>query len=224
MSEKYIGRCVCPSEIVYNAVDIDVFKPLREKKRKASDQRCILVVGSHGDPARFIYAMEVVAALRKIGVDVRLEIRGHLRWKGAYRQLCEFAASQGAGDYFAYGGPFAPADAPAVYSEADVLLHLQHGDACPTVILEAMACGLPVVAPASGGIPELVGSCGALLDAPDAEERFVFDAQDAVSAVLRVFEGAGEYSVSSRDRVVRLFDARQWLEKHGKIFRTVIAS
>ena len=44
------------------------------------------------------------------------------------------------------------------------------GDACPTVVLEAMAAGRPVVGAASGGIPELVaeGSTGLLVPPGDA--------------------------------------------------------
>lgn len=42
------------------------------------------------------------------------------------------------------------------YAAADVLLYPAIADNCPLVVLEAQACGLPVVAFATGGIPELV--------------------------------------------------------------------
>ena len=42
------------------------------------------------------------------------------------------------------------------YSAADVLLYPSIADNCPLVVLEAQACGLPVVAFKTGGIPELV--------------------------------------------------------------------
>ncbi len=42
------------------------------------------------------------------------------------------------------------------YNAADVLLYPSLADNCPLVVLEAMACGLPVVAFNVGGIPELV--------------------------------------------------------------------
>ena len=40
---------------------------------------------------------------------------------------------------------------------AHVLLHTKVNDPCPTAVIEAMACGLPVAYPASGGTVELVG-------------------------------------------------------------------
>jgi len=42
------------------------------------------------------------------------------------------------------------------YSAADMLLYPSIADNCPLVVLEAMACGLPVVSFNTGGIPELV--------------------------------------------------------------------
>jgi len=42
------------------------------------------------------------------------------------------------------------------YQAADIYLHAAHADTFPNVILEALACGIPVVATAVGGIPEQV--------------------------------------------------------------------
>src|SRR3989344_3533633 len=42
------------------------------------------------------------------------------------------------------------------FSAADIFLFPSTADNCPLVVLEALACGLPVVSFATGGIPELV--------------------------------------------------------------------
>jgi glycosyltransferase involved in cell wall biosynthesis len=46
----------------------------------------------------------------------------------------------------------------------DVFLNLSENDPCPNVVLEALASGLPVLYKPSGGVPELVGECGAAVD------------------------------------------------------------
>jgi glycosyltransferase involved in cell wall biosynthesis len=57
------------------------------------------------------------------------------------------------------------------YQAADVYLHAARADTFPNTILEALACGVPVVATAVGGIPEQVddGKTGFLVPAGDVE-------------------------------------------------------
>ncbi len=54
--------------------------------------------------------------------------------------------------------------------QADLLCLPTYGDACPWVLLEAMACGTPVVSTRVGGIPDMLddGRVGVLIDYGDA--------------------------------------------------------
>jgi teichuronic acid biosynthesis glycosyltransferase TuaC len=46
-----------------------------------------------------------------------------------------------------------------------------HSEGCPNVVVEALSCGLPVVASNVGGIPELLNSrCGILVPPGDAQQ------------------------------------------------------
>ncbi len=64
-------------------------------------------------------------------------------------------------------------DKMAVLDAVDVLVHASSIDAFPTVLLEAMAAGVPVVATAVGSIPEIVvhHRTGRLHEAPFDAER-----------------------------------------------------
>jgi glycosyltransferase involved in cell wall biosynthesis len=55
------------------------------------------------------------------------------------------------------------------YQAADVYLHAARADTFPLTVLEALACGTPVVATATGGIPEQVRSLRTSAAARDAE-------------------------------------------------------
>lgn len=55
------------------------------------------------------------------------------------------------------------------YQAADIYVHAARADTFPTSVVEAMACGIPVIATALGGIPEQIddGQTGLLVPAAD---------------------------------------------------------
>jgi glycosyltransferase involved in cell wall biosynthesis len=64
------------------------------------------------------------------------------------------------------------------YHAADIYLHAARADTFPNTILEALACGTPVIATAVGGIPEQIidGETGFLTrpgDAADMAEKII---------------------------------------------------
>jgi glycosyltransferase involved in cell wall biosynthesis len=65
-------------------------------------------------------------------------------------------------------------DMPLVYNASNVLLHTSEYEGFGMPLLEAMACGIPIVASNKASIPEVVGDCGELvdLDADDCVEQF----------------------------------------------------
>jgi glycosyltransferase involved in cell wall biosynthesis len=116
-------------------------------------------------------------------------------------------------------GRYSQAEAPALFHRADILIHPKYNDPCPTVVLEAMACGLPVVYSASGGTPELVGSdAGVGIDAPlDWEADHPPAADELAAATLALAGDLPERGAAAREQALR-FDARAWVERHRRLF------
>jgi glycosyltransferase involved in cell wall biosynthesis len=60
---------------------------------------------------------------------------------------------------------------PTMLSESTMLVHTSESEGCPNVVMEAMACGRPLVATDAGDIPSLVedGTCGFVIRRGDDE-------------------------------------------------------
>ncbi len=88
-------------------------------------------------------------------------------------------------------------------------------DNLPTVIAEAMACGLPVVSTTLAGVPEMVvdGQTGRLIP-PRAPERLA----DALAELLGEPSKSARFGQAGRERAQRMFDLRVT----GREFRRVL--
>jgi glycosyltransferase involved in cell wall biosynthesis len=119
---------------------------------------------------------------------------------------------------------FSQAEAVALHRSAHVLLHLKYHDPCPTVVIEALACGVPVVGSRTGGLPELVGEDGGeLLPVEVSWERAAYPAACALAeACARVFSNWPERSAAARSRAARLFSHTAWVEAHAAIFNETL--
>jgi len=58
-------------------------------------------------------------------------------------------------------------DVPALFARADVFAHCSKEEGMGQVVAEAMFAGVPVVACAAGGVPEVVGDAGILVPPGD---------------------------------------------------------
>jgi len=91
-------------------------------------------------------------------------------------------------------------------------------DPCPTVVLEAMAAGRPVVASASGGIVDMVvdGVTGLLVPPGDASVL-----AQAISSVLRDPRAAKAFGVAGRNRA-RQFTVSAVVERVERLYASAI--
>ncbi len=105
--------------------------------------------------------------------------------------------------------------------ELDVLVVPSKVDGRPNVIMEANACGVPVIAAPVGGIPELIveGQNGHLAH-PGEHERIV--------TILRAWssrpEALADIRRSSRALAERSFDQRRMMDRYAAVFSEFLTS
>ncbi|MFQ5692395.1 MAG: methyltransferase domain-containing protein, partial [Nitrospinota bacterium] len=98
-------------------------------------------------------------------------------------------------------------------------------DWCPKVVIEAMACGLPVAHAQYGGTPELVGDAGigVPVDAPSWERIPEIDPAAYAEAILKILENEEELSRRARKRVLENYTLGRSVETHRRIFEEVLS-
>ena len=100
-------------------------------------------------------------------------------------------------------------DVSQYYQVADIYLHAARADTFPTSVLEALACGTPVVATAVGGIPEQVKALNYKSDSSVGIKYY--EAQDATGILV----APGDAS-SMRDAIQQLLANDQLRQQLGE--------
>lgn len=224
-SDQFLGQPHATWEILYNAVDTAAFTP----PRNPPGRLVLLLGGSQYEWYRLEAALRTVAALVPRREDVQLHVTGALSWgpdeRANRRQADRLAGLLGVADRVVYRGRFAQRDAPALLGRASMLLHTKYNDPCPGAVIEAMACGLPVVYSSSGGVPELVGAdAGVGVAAPEDFERIHPPDADALADAVEVVAARlDEYRAAARERALSRFDIRPWVDRHGEVFARLCA-
>ncbi|HEX8672347.1 MAG TPA: glycosyltransferase family 1 protein [Longimicrobium sp.] len=125
----------------------------------------LLVVGNQKPHKNLRAALQVLARLRAERPGLRLVVAG--RHYPGDEPLAARARELGLGDAVADLGAVDDDLLRALYGRAECLLFPSYFEGFGLPVLEAMACGLPVVASNRASIPEAVGDAGLMADPDD---------------------------------------------------------
>ncbi|HEY0229968.1 MAG TPA: glycosyltransferase [Dokdonella sp.] len=150
---------------VYNGVDTVRFTPApraaaRERLNLPAHDPILLYVGNLKETKGCLDLLEAFPALLAERPGARLVFVGE---GPARTALLKRAAELKIAAQVQLAGAVAHADLPGWFCSADALCLPSHNEGVPNVVLEAMACGIPVVATRVGGIPEILPDYAGLL-------------------------------------------------------------
>jgi glycosyltransferase involved in cell wall biosynthesis len=210
-ADEFLGEPSGTWEVLYNAVDVEQFTPA---SAPPDGPPVLLLGGDQTQAYRLELGLRTLAQLP----DARLIVTGRL-----VSDPQPLLHELGIADRVELAGRYAQSDAPGLFRRAHVLLHTKVLDPCPSLVLEAMACGLPVVYAASGGTVELVGEeAGIGVPHPESWERDQPPSPAALAdGVRRALADRERYAAAARRRSER-FALRPWLERHAEVFEALL--
>lgn len=157
---RKIGEPFIPSKVVYNGLQPSEFDPVDP----APDAADFLYIGMMRDlkgPDIFIDAIGL--AERRVGRPLRAVMIGSGDGLPRYRAQ---VARIGLADRIAF---LQPMPAREAFAMAHCIVVPSRAEAMPYIVLEALAAGMPMIASAVGGIPEILGADSPALVPPDPE-------------------------------------------------------
>ncbi len=191
---------------VYDGVDLAKFFP--EKKDYGKKKLVLAYAGGFGSRKRLDRLADAMALLNKAHGNLVLRVAGNANpgvkriFSGRGVQNVEFLG-------------FVPdAKLRGFYSSADVFVFPSDYEGFGLPVLEAMACGTPVVAANSSSLPEVVGNAGFLCD-PNADS--FAEAIDKVLSNPKIGRALSKKGAVRAKRFSWEKTAKEFLKIYGKI-------
>jgi teichuronic acid biosynthesis glycosyltransferase TuaC len=190
--------------VIGNGVDPEIFHPQdRTEARRALGLPkygpLLVSVGTLAPRKGFHLVMEAMAKLEKSWPTLRFAIVGGDGAEGGRSaELKALAARLGIADRVIFAGPRPSAELAPWYAAADLFVLATAHEGCPNVVLEALACGTPVVATPVGSIPEL-------LESPETGVLVERDAESIAAGIDAALNRSWD-----RDRVRAPIAGRSW--------------
>lgn len=188
--------------IVPNVVDTELFKPGAERNGR------LLAAGLLVRAKGYEFLLEAIRLLAASGRDAQVDIAGDGVLRADLERLAE---EKGIAGRVRFLGVVSKPEVARMMSESALFVMASRFDNNPCVIIEALASGLPVVATAVGGIPEMIdGSSGRLARG-----------EDPASIAAEIATALDELDTYDRPAIAEAARRRYGREQIGETFATL---
>lgn len=191
-----------PIKVINNGVDIEVFRPVEGSEKISNKKFTILGVASNWDDDKGVKEFVKLSEnndYQVIMVGVKEDLKQKLP-----KNIIAVSRTNSQSELAEY------------YSHADVFVNPTYKDTFPTVNLEALACGTPVVTYRTGGSPEsITEETGIVVDKGSFEQ---------LAASIETVRANGKhcYSTSCRERAVIFYNKDDRYKDYIDLYENII--
>jgi glycosyltransferase involved in cell wall biosynthesis len=215
-------KMIRPCRVIHNAIVIEDYKKenhreqIRRKHGIEADDLVLGVIGRMNPEKGCFEAIDSLTHLREMGIHPRLMMIGDGPLK---EDLLGYSNKRGVAEQMVFTGHVNPVG--PYYAAVDIVVSPSYTEGISNVILEAMACKIPVIATAVGGTPEIIthGVNGLLINPGNAK-----DISEAVSAIVNNPETTQRMTQAGFTTILENFEFGRRMRKVEKFYEIVLAT
>lgn len=208
--------------IVRNGVDIEKFSPEGPKTLEPSNQVTVMFAGRLEERKGIHQLIDAIPLVLEQTKNVRFVIVGR-DMKVGRQSVAETVkrrlAATNSSQYVQFINHVPLSEMPALYRSADICVVPSLYENAPYTVLEAMACGRPVVATSAGGTPEYID---------DGESGFVIPPgrpADIAAAIVKLAispEWRTAFGVAARDKAHAMLESTRVVQDQLSVYEKAI--
>jgi glycosyltransferase involved in cell wall biosynthesis len=205
-----------PTRVVHNAVDLDVYTPQGVHSRPTDHYRMLMLEAHLRGGHELGLKNGVLLAASLAGMcDRPLEFMV----VGDVTQTVRNEVMHGTSARVTWSGVVSPEEVPAIMRSSHLLYSADLNAACPNSVIEALACGLPVISYDTGALAELVPpQCGAVV--PYGSDYWKLEPPDIPSlatAALPILQRPETFRLSARIHSQKHFGIDKMLDGYIEV-------
>jgi glycosyltransferase involved in cell wall biosynthesis len=213
--EDWYGAPKAPATVILNGVDLQTYSPDGDGERPNSVKRMLLLEGSlaRGLNSGLFHAVRVAEKLAE-KYPMEVVVAGTVD-KATQKQINAISTRSAV----KFLGTIPRAEIPALARSSHLMYCAEVNPPCPNSVIEALACGLPVIGFDSGSLKELVtGGAGCIV--PYGANPWKLETPD-ISALAaeagKIFEKQERFRAAARKRAESAFGLDAMVESYLKV-------
>lgn len=221
VNKSIINNAIVESRVIPYGIDLTIFRPgckeqVRHELGLQQDQLIVLFLANMAQKSGYKDFATIISSIKEIAsknnqLDIHFICVGH---SGADEMIGCTKIS-----YVKYLAE--PEKVAMYYQASDIFLHAAKADNYPLTIIEALACGLPVVATSVGGVSEMVdsGNTGYLVP-----QEGVAEMAEQVTKLIRNDELRGRMSDNASSMAHSKYDVEAYVTKYLNWYSSVVSN